>query len=390
MGYLGNQITTTFPSSVTVDKINDVTYVPNPASGQITGRRNIIINGAMNVAQRGTSATTMTNAYATVDRFRGFSNGGGAFTGEQYSMNASDIASTGQRKALKVLVSTADSSIASADYYAIQHKLEGDDLQHLKYGTSSAETMTISFFVKSDTTGTYFFTVDKIANGQTAYRLPQEFTISSADTWEKKTLTISPTAGSTSLITSSAGVIGGGTGHGMSLYWGFAWGTDYHGTNNTWGTGTYGTNATANGFMSTVGNEFFLTGVQLEVGEVTNPIFEHRSFGDELLLCQRYFQKSYNYGDAIGNTSNTNGFYAFQIDDGAIQRDGVRLTQTMRTNPTIVVYNPVTGASGSTRTNASANISTSVYQIGENGYFTDYTPSSGEFLQFHHTADAEL
>ena len=155
-------------------------------------------------SQRATSATTMTNAYATVDRFRGFSNGGGAFTGEQYSMTASDIATTGQRKALKILVSTADSSIASDDYYAIQHKFEGDDLQHLKYGTSDAETMTISFWVKSDTTGTYFFTVDKIANGQTAYRLPQEFNISSADTWEKKTLTISPTAGSTSLITSSA------------------------------------------------------------------------------------------------------------------------------------------------------------------------------------------
>ena len=259
-------------------------------NNQIGGRRNLVINGSMICSQRASSATTMTNAYATVDRFRGFSNGGGAFTGEQYSMTASDIASTGQRKALKVLVSTADSSIAAADYYAIQHKFEGDDLQHLKYGTSDAETMTISFWVKSDTTGTYFFTVDKIANGQTAYRLPQEFTISSADTWEKKTLTISPTAGSTSLITSSAGVIGGGTGHGMSLYWGFAWGTDYHGTNNTWGTGTYGTNATSNGFMSTVGNEFFLTGVQLEVGEVATP-FEVRSFGEELSLCQRYFLK---------------------------------------------------------------------------------------------------
>ena len=268
-------------------------------NNQIGGRRNLIINGGMQVSQRATSATTMTNAYATVDRFRGFSNGGGAFTGEQYSMTASDIASTGQRKALKVLVSTADSSIASDDYYAIQHKFEGDDLQHLKYGTSDAETMTISFFVKSDTTGTYFLTVDKIANGQTAYRLPQEFTISSADTWEKKTLKISPTAGSTSVITGSAGVIGGGTGHGLSIYFGFAWGTDYHGTNNTWGTGTYATNATSNGFMSTVGNEFFLTGVQLEVGSTATP-FEHRSFGEELQLCQRYYYERCGSGTALG------------------------------------------------------------------------------------------
>ena len=291
--------------------------------GQFGGRRNLIVNSGMQVSQRGTSATTMTNAYATVDRFRGFSNGGGAFTGEQYSMTASDIASTGQRKALKVLVSTADSSIASADYYAIQHKLEGDDLQHLKYGTSSAETMTISFFVKSDTTGTYFFTVDKIANGQTAYRLPQEFTISSADTWEKKTLTISPTAGSTSLITSSAGVIGGGTGHGMSLYWGFAWGTDYHGTNNTWGTGTFATNASANGFMSTIGNEFFLTGVQLELGSVATP-FEHRSFGEEQTLCQRYF---YRFG--------MNNFNNASPATSAFLSQHIQYPVTMRSTPTL-------------------------------------------------------
>jgi hypothetical protein len=277
--------------------------------GQIGGRRNMIINGAMQVAQRGTSATTMTNAYATVDRVRGFSNGSGAFTGEQYSMSNAELATTGHSKALKILVSTADTSIDAADYYALQQKFEGDDLQHLQWGTSNAKTLTISFWVKSDTTGTYFLTVDKIANGGTAYRLPQEYTINSANTWEYKTITISPTAGSTSFITSSAGAIGGGTGHGLSLYFGFAWGTDYHGVNNTWGTGSYGTNATVNGWMSTVGNDFYITGVQLEVGSVATP-FEHRSFGEELALCQRYYYQ-WNTNDqfnaiAIGMAEQSN------------------------------------------------------------------------------------
>ena len=331
-------------------------------NNQIGGRRNLIINGGMQVSQRATSATTMTNAYATVDRFRGFSNGGGAFTGEQYSMTASDIASTGQRKALKVLVSTADSSIASDDYYAIQHKFEGDDLQHLKYGTSDAETMTISFFVKSDTTGTYFLTVDKIANGQTAYRLPQEFTISSADTWEKKTLKISPTAGSTSVITGSAGVIGGGTGHGLSIYFGFAWGTDYHGTNNTWGTGTYATNATSNGFMSTVGNEFFLTGVQLEVGSTATP-FEHRSFGEELKLCQRYFAKE----DGVKMRNFTGSTIAVSIPHF--------WKTTMRAAPTI------------TGTNASVN--ETINTQGFSAYKTSIS-SGGQWQLTGTEADAEL
>ena len=300
-----------------------LTTVRPQGMGFNTGRRNMVINGAMQVFQRATSATTMTNAYGAVDRFKGFSNGGGAFTGEKYDMTASEIATTGQYQALKMLVSTADTSIAAAEYYALAYKFEGDDLQHLKYGSSSAQSFTVSFWVKSDTTGTYFLTVDKIANGQTAYRIPIEYTISSADTWEQKVITVSPSAGSTSLITSSAGAIGGGTGHGLSLYWGFAWGTDYHGTNNTWGTGTYGTNATANGWMGTVGNDFYITGIQMELGENASD-FEHRSYGEELSLCQRYY---HDFG------STTIGVAHFISTTDANPRSHFTFPVTMRTTP---------------------------------------------------------
>ena len=291
--------------------------------------RNLIINGSMACFQRATAATTMTNAYGAVDRFKGFSNGGGAFTGEKYDMTTGEIATTGHHQALKMLVSTADASIAAADYYALQYKFEGDDLQQLKWGSSSAQSFTVSFWVKSDTTGTYFLTVDKVANGLTAYRIPIEYTISSTDTWEQKVITVSPTAGGTSLITSSAGAIGGGTGHGLSLYWGFAWGTDYHGTNNTWGTGTYGTNASANGWMSTVGNDFYITGVQLEVGEQATP-FEHRSYADELQRCQRYFFAQ----QALAGED----YYAFGI--GAAENSGTfrglsSFPVTMRIEPSL-------------------------------------------------------
>ena len=283
--------------------------------------RNMVINGGMQCFQRATAATTMTNSYGAVDRFRGFSNGGGAFTGEQYDMTTSEIATTGQYQALKMLVSTADTSIAASEYYSLNYRFEGDDLQQLKYGSSSAQSFTVSFWVKSDTTGTYFLTVDKLANGQTAYRIPIEYTISSADTWEQKIITVSPTAGSTSLITSSAGAIGGGTGHGLSLYWGFAWGTDYHGTNNTWST-SYGTNATANNWMGTVGNDFYLTGVQLEIGDTATP-FEHRSYADELARCQRYYNSIHNH------------YLTYYTSTSCIAN--VDYAVSMRANPTITI-----------------------------------------------------
>jgi len=279
------------------------------SDGGISGS-NLIINGSMQCFQRATAATTMTNTYGAVDRFRGFSNGGGAFTGEKYDMTTSEIAATGQYQALKMLVSTADTSIAASEYYSLNYRFEGDDLQQLKYGSSSAQSFTVSFWVKSDTTGTYFLTVDKLANGQTAYRIPIEYTISSADTWEQKIITVSPTAGSTSLITSSAGAIGGGTGHGLSLYWGFAWGTDYHGTNNTWST-SYGTNATANNWMGTVGNDFYLTGVQLEIGDTSTP-FEHRSYADQLQACQRYYSQIAQ-GAGVCTTTGTNLYLSVKL-----------------------------------------------------------------------------
>jgi len=296
-------------------------------AGGLTGR-NLIINGSMACFQRATAATTMTNAYGAVDRFKGFSNGGGAFTGEKYDLTTGEIATTGQYQALKMLVSTADTSIAAADYYALQYKFEGDDLQQLKYGSSSAQSFTVSFWVKSDTTGTYFLTVDKVANGQTAYRIPIEYTIDSADTWEKKEITISPTAGSTSLITSSAGAIGGGTGHGLSLYWGFAWGTDYHGTNNTWGTGTYGTNATANGWMGTVGNDFYITGIQLEVGSATP--FEHEPYSVTLQKAQRYYEDS-GGGNQYTFSGSASGF------GGNTYFDSADFKVTKRAEPTITI-----------------------------------------------------
>ena len=348
-------------------------------NNQIGGRRNMILNPKMAIAQRATSKTGITSTdFHTVDRFEFYNVSAGTYT-----MAQSTTVPTGQgfSNSVKLDCTTADASLAATDQVRLSTYLEGQDLQQLKYGTSDAESITLQFWVRSNKTGTYivwFLQPDDDRQNNVSY------TINSANTWEKKTITLSG---------DTTGVIDNDNGRGLEISFILAAGTDY-----TSGTAPSDWEARVNAnryagqtvnLSDNTANEWLMTGFQMEVGEVATP-FEHRSFGEELVLCQRYFQKSYNYGDAIGNTSNTNGSNAFQIDDGSIQRDGVRLTQTMRANPTVVIYNPVTGSSASVRTNAAGNHSASNFSQGQNAFFVDYTPNTGEFLQFHHTAEAEL
>jgi len=253
-------------------------------SGQAQGNKNFVINGDMQCWQRATAATAASNTYSTVDRWALSESTDGAYTSER-----STDTPTGTGYSLKLQVTTADTSIAAAQYSYILHEIEAQNLQSLQYGTSSAKTLTLSFWVKSNKTGTY--TIVIVKRDSTAYFIPVEYTISSANTWEKKEITITPTAGSTSLITASAGAIANDNGHGIQLGFGLAWGSNYHGTSNTWSASThYGTSNQVN-WMDSTSNNFYLSQVQLEIGDVATP-FEHRSFGDELLRCQRYYYQA--------------------------------------------------------------------------------------------------
>ena len=167
--------------------------------------RNMIINGGMQVWQRATAATVVTGAYATADRWKFEEASDGAFSSERHAMSVAELNTTGHRTALKLVCTGADTSIAASQYAYCNHNLEAQYLQHLQYGTANAKTLTLSFWVKSNKTGTYCVLLRKIDN--TTYHYVREYTIDSADTWEQKTITITPTAGSTSLITSAAGII---------------------------------------------------------------------------------------------------------------------------------------------------------------------------------------
>ena len=258
-------------------------------NSQIGGRRNIIINGAMQVAQRGTSSTS--TGYATVDRIMVRTNNLDqlAFTQSQSSTVPSG---EGFSNSFKFEVTTQETALSGGEYANIQHRIEAQNLQSLAYGTSNAKKATLSFWVRSSLTGKYsvlFFAEDDTRSNT------QSFTISSADTWEHKTITIDG---------DTTGVIDNNNGSGININFQLAAGSDYAGTPHSgWGayaeTDDFAFSDQVN-FIAQTGT-FYLTGLQFELGSQATP-FEHRSFGEELLLCQRYHYRI--VGNEVNNASD--------------------------------------------------------------------------------------
>ena len=258
------------------------------------GRRNLVINGAMRIAQRGTSFTGHgAGVNYGLDRFFDFHNSDGAFTLSQET----SVVPTDFSHSLKVLTTTADSSIAAGQRLIVGHRFEGQNVAHLKWGTSDAKTITVSFYVRSSITGTHG---GAIGNGSDNRNYPFTYTISSADTWERKTITI---PGDTT------GTWATGTGRSIQITWGLGVGSTYSGTAGAWAAGdkNSATGATT-GVLGTLNATWYLTGVQLEIGSTVTD-FEHRSYAEELRDCHRYFCKfvaqAQYFNFAIGRSYNT-------------------------------------------------------------------------------------
>ena len=273
LGTIGtNQIAS---EAVTVPKVTD----------QVLSSRNFIINGDMQCWQRATAATAANNSYSTVDRWAFGEGTDGAYTSER-----STDTPTGTGFSIKAQVTTADTSLAAGQYAYIWQSIEAQNLQSLLYGTASAKTLTLSFWVKSSKTGTYSIVIRK--NDSTLYAFTHDYSISSANTWEKKTITITPTAGSTSFITASAGAIANDNGLGFEVIFALGQGSTYAiGTSNTWSSNsnTYASSNQVN-WMDSTSNNFYLSQVQLEIGDAATP-FEHENYGTTLAKCQRYFHR---------------------------------------------------------------------------------------------------
>tara|TARA_R100001591_G_scaffold105966_1_gene114223 strand:- start:158 stop:1177 length:1020 start_codon:yes stop_codon:yes gene_type:complete len=236
----------------------------------------------MSIAQRGTSATGLgngDNGYHTCDRWSFRESGSPTW---EFTMSQDTDVPTGQGfvKSLKMDCTTADASLATNDMCRIQQSFEGQNLQYLKFGTSSAQSTTISFWVKSNKTGNY--NVSLLNNDQSRI-IGNTYTISSADTWEKKTITF---AGDT------AGAFDNDNNNSLSLWWGLLGGTDrVGGDSSSWGANADNKNVAGQtvNLADSTSNEWYLTGVQFEAGSQASD-FEFLPFDVNLQRCLRYFQ----------------------------------------------------------------------------------------------------
>ena len=322
--------------------------------------KNIIINGSMIVSQRnGTTATAVTSANQyTLDRIKGSNNSDAAFTIAQ-----SSTAPDGFANSLKVDVTTADTSLDAGHYGQILYHVEAQDLQQLGFGTSGAKASILSFYVRSNKTGNYGVAV--LQDDNSSKQVTFQYTINSADTWERKSFIIPA---------DTSGVINNDNGKGFDIHIGFAAGTTYtsgslRSSFTTFANGDLYAGQGVNLFDST-SNEWYITGVQLEVGSVVTD-FEHRSYAQELALAQRYYYKQ---------ASTYYAFYGYGTNSGTNCMGDLIRPVEMRANPTITMSAGSYWASGPT---ASSNGGYYSYAYGT-------TNSSNGPNLLNYQLDAEL
>ena len=320
---------------------------PFVEGGGGTNFKNLIINGDMKIAQRATSATAAVNgSYQTLDRWKFYISGGGAYTSAQTALSLADQATTGQTKALDIQCTTADGTVAAGDYAFIMHVIEAQNCQHFKFGTSSAVDLTLQFYVKSNLTGTTCGFMSK--EDSTYCQVPFEFTINSANTWEKKVVTIP----ANDVIKASSSVVNDDNGAGVTVAFNLVMGGNYdNGTNLAWETGgaSYATTNQLN-FLSSTDNDLFITGVQLEVGSGASD-FEHLPHDVSLQRCRRYLQRIDSSGTDYGSFGAGNNANSTSCIDSKHFSPVMCKTPTLHTTGTASnysTYNPNQGVDACT------------------------------------------
>lgn len=311
------------------------------ATGSPFSMKNRIINGDMVINQRNPGTVTLdTNSRFFVDRFLGEDDSDATVTAVQ-----STTAPSGFANSLLFTVTTADSSIGASQNCTLRHWIEGYNVADLGWGTANAKTVTLSFWVRSSVTGTHSASLLN-SDGSRSYVFT--YTISTANTWEQKSITISGDTTGTWLTTN---------GRGIGIYWNLGAGSTFLGSAGSWGSSLLLGATGSVQLISTVNATFYITGVQLEVGSSATS-FEWLPYTTELLLCQRYYE-TFGRGVVGGSTSTTQWF------------GGVTFRAVKRANPSVSqgavmdVHFPAVGI----KTQSSTNI-TQAYTDLHNGQVT--------------------
>ena len=282
--------------------------------------RNRIINGAMTFDQRNNGASlTISNSVNTytLDRWSTFETTDGEYTVQQVT-----DAPAGFTNSVKITTTTADASLASGQRVQFQQPVEGYNVADLGWGTATAQSVTLSFWVKSSLTGTF---AGAFTNEDVTRSYVFNYTINAANTWEYKTVTVPGDTTGTWLKTNGLGI---------RVYYALGTGTEFQNTANTWLSAFSMSTSGAVSVIGTLNATWQLTGVQLEKGTAASP-FENRLIGTELQLCQRYFQVIQNTGAGTGSAAQDGGFIQLAAFDTVSAYGGIVFQQTMRASPSI-------------------------------------------------------
>jgi len=347
------------------------------------GGINLFDNSGMQIAQRKTSDAQITTKDFVLDRWGVARSGIGALSCNQTSSVKPPVASS----SLKVAVETTDAMATTTSHAEISQTVEARKLGHLRWGTSLAKKLALSFYVRASIAGNYAIAVEQDDSDQV---YAKKYTINSADSWEQKFLLIDANTGSG--ITLDDGL-------GLTFNWVLDASSTKRGglTNPQWLTDTtlskiFPTDGPA--FMNTSGATFFLTGCKLEVGDFHTP-WEEPLFQDELERCQRFFTKSYDYETAVGSSVTKGAMYERNTGSSVSNRCvNVNFPVEMRGTPTMLVYS-LTGSSGNasdcdTNYTHARNDSTTLTNAGTKGVSQFQGAANADIFGFHYTADAEF
>ena len=338
--------------------------------------KNSIINGDFNIWQRGTSFASVVDSAYTADRFI-YRKTGSMVHDISRSSDVPTFAQAGRLFNYSALVDcqTADTSIGSAEYCHLSQAVEGYNFLPL-----AQEAMNLSFWVKATKIGTYCVSFKNSANNRS---FVAEYAVNASDTWEFKTVVIaaSPSAGGWDYT----------NGIGIAIGFILACGSDFQTTAGAWQTGNFAATANQVNACDNTNNNFRLAGIQLEAGDAFTG-YERRFIQEELTLCQRYYEKSYDNGVIPGTAGAQGGAYSARAINAVIDQM-CSFKVTKRLAPTGVVYNQSTGTAGEVRNDsAGTNIAAGVESVGENSLAIRLAVgvSDAQRISFHWTATTEL